>query len=123
MKVRKYTDEHEWVELVDDTATVGITAYAAKELGDITFVELPETELQVEKGDVLTAVESVKAASDVYSPIGGVVTEVNGKLEEHPELVNESPEQDGWFCRLMEINVEDLEELMSAEEYQEYINK
>jgi glycine cleavage system H protein len=121
--MKRYTDEHEWVEVRDDLAWVGISAYAAEELGDITFVELPELDTKVEKGDVLSAIESVKAASDVYSPATGVVAEANGTLEEHPELVNESPEDQAWVCKLSGVNAEELEELMTPEQYQEYIKK
>ena len=116
-----YTEEHEWVVVDGDTATVGISAHAANELGDITFVEIPDVGLDVSQGDVLTAIESVKAASDVYSPIGGTVAAVNESLEAQPEIVNDSPEQEGWICKLHSVTAEDLENLMTEEAYLAYV--
>ncbi|MEC7400132.1 MAG: glycine cleavage system protein GcvH, partial [Pseudomonadota bacterium] len=97
---RYFTEEHEWIDVDGDTATVGITDYAQEQLGDIVFVELPDTGAQVAKGKDAAVVESVKAASDVYAPITGEVTEANQALDEDPALVNSSPEADGWFFKL-----------------------
>lgn len=119
--MKRISEEHEWVEVNADVATVGITAFAAEELGDVTFVELPEVGQTVSQGDSLGVVESVKAASDIFAPLGGTVVEVNSVLEEKPGLVNDSPEEDGWFCRLNEISAEDLDDLMTPEEYEEFV--
>ena len=94
---RYFTDEHEWIDVEGDTATVGITDYAQEQLGDIVFVELPAVGTMLDKSGDAAVVESVKAASDVYAPISGEVTEVNGALEDDPALVNTSPDEDGWF--------------------------
>ena len=118
--MKRFSEEHEWVELVEGTATVGITAYAGSELGDITFIELPETGVVLGQGEVLCVVESVKAASDVFVPIGGTIVEVNGKLEEEPELLNESAENDAWICRLNEVDASEMEGLMTEREYETF---
>lgn len=96
----KYTEDHEWVKVDGDTATVGITGYAAEQLGDVVFVELPEVGANYDKGADMAVVESVKAASDVYAPVSGEVLEANEKLADTPETVNEAPEGDGWFARI-----------------------
>ncbi|MCF7791943.1 MAG: glycine cleavage system protein GcvH [Victivallales bacterium] len=120
--MKKYTKEHEWVSIEDSVATLGITAYAAKELGDITFVELPEEDDDATQGEVLTVVESVKAATDVFSPVNGTVTEVNEELEDNPQLVNSSPEEDGWICRVGGVDKTEIDDLMTEEEYKSYLN-
>ena len=117
--MKRFSEEHEWVEVADGVATIGISAYAADELGDITFVELPEVGIVVGQGDALCVVESVKAASDVFAPISGTVTEVNEALEEDPGIINASAERDGWICKLGEIEEADLDNLMGEEEYEE----
>ena len=115
----RYTKDHEWIEETDDgTATVGITDHAQEALGDLVFVELPEMHRDVDAGDVCAVVESVKAASDVYSPIAGNVAEVNTALDESPELVNEDPYGKGWLFRLTPASPADLEELLDAEAYE-----
>lgn len=98
--MKLFTEEHEWVEFAGDVATVGITTHAQDQLGDITFVELPEVGRTVAKGDAFAVVESVKAASDVYAPFAGEVVEANTALDDKPELVNEAPEAGGWFARI-----------------------
>lgn len=118
---RYFTDEHEWIDVEDDVATVGITDYAQGQLGDIVFVELPEVGAAVEKGKDAAVVESVKAASDVYAPITGEVTETNAALEEDPALVNTSPEEDGWFFRMSIGDASELEGLMDEASYKEFI--
>lgn len=117
----KYTKEHEWVRVADGVATVGITEYAQSELGDVVFVDLPEADTELEQGGTICVVESTKAASDVYSPIGGKVVEVNDKLENSPELVNSDSYEDGWLVKLGEIKEADLDSLMSSSEYKEYV--
>ena len=115
----RYTKEHEWIEETDDgTTVVGITDHAQEALGDLVFVELPEMQRDVDAGDVCAVVESVKAASDVYSPIAGNVAEVNTALDESPELVNEDPYGKGWLFRLCPASPRDLEELLDAEAYE-----
>ena len=117
---RYFTEEHEWIDVEGDSATVGITDYAQEQLGDIVFVELPETGAQVTKGKDAAVVESVKAASDVYAPISGEVTETNAALEDEPGLVNSSPEDEGWFFRLTVGDTDELEGLMDAAAYKAF---
>jgi glycine cleavage system H protein len=118
---RYFTDEHEWIDVDGDIATVGITDYAQGQLGDIVFVELPTPGTAVEKGKDAAVVESVKAASDVYAPISGEVTQGNPALEEDPALVNTSPEEDGWFFKMRVGDASELEGLMDAAAYKEFI--
>ena len=119
----KFTKSHEWVEVSDDgTATVGITRYAADQLGDVVFVETPEVGRSVAKGDGFAVVESVKAASDVYTPVSGEVVEANGELATQPETVNADAEKAGWFARFKLSNAEaELAELMDRQAYDQYI--
>ncbi len=121
MQMRRYTREHEWVEVSGSTAVIGITSHAAHELGDITFVELPEAETTCQQGDALGVIESVKAASDVYAPISGKISEVNTALEDAPESVNNSPEQEGWLFKLTDIDDSEVEKLMTEDQYKEFI--
>ena len=112
-----YTSEHEWVKIEGNTATIGITDFAQGELGDIVFVELPEIGQQLRAEEVAAIVESVKAASDVYSPVGGEVVEINESLLDAPDAVNNSPYEDGWFFKIQPDDIESLQNLLSAEEY------
>lgn len=116
-----FTKEHEWVKIDGGTATVGISEHAAHELGDITFVELPQVGKSVKQFDTLAGIESVKAASDIYAPVSGKVSAVNGKLEDTPELVNESAEEAGWICRMEGFDAAELGALMDAATYAEYL--
>lgn len=118
---RYYTDEHEWIDVEDDIATVGITEYAQGQLGDIVFVELPEIGALIEQGKDAAVVESVKAASDVYAPITGEITEVNPALEEDPSLVNSSPEEDGWFFKMTIAAEAELDALMDEDSYKAFV--
>ncbi len=118
---RYFTDEHEWIDVEDDIATVGITDYAQGQLGDIVFVELPEVGAMIEQGKDAAVVESVKAASDVYAPITGEITEVNPALEEDPALANTSPEEDGWFFKMTVADPGELTSLMDEAGYQEFV--
>lgn len=120
---RYFTDEHEWIDVEGDTATVGITDYAQEQLGDIVFVELPEVGAIVEQGKDAAVVESVKAASDVYAPISGEVTEANAALEEEPALVNTSPEEDGWFFKLTIGDKDEFEGLMNGKAYKAFCDE
>jgi len=117
---RYFTEEHEWIDVEGDTATVGITDYAQGQLGDIVFVELPDVGTVVEKGKDAAVVESVKAASDVYAPISGEVMEANAALEDDPALVNSDAEGEGWFFRLTISDSSELEGLMDAKAYQSF---
>ena len=115
-----YTPEHEWIRLDGDTATVGITNFAQGQLGDIVFVELPDAGRQVTKGGEAAVVESVKAASDVYAPVSGEVTEANEALSDDPSLVNTDPEGEGWFFRLRLSDSSELDGLMDADSYKSF---
>lgn len=119
--MKRYTKEHEWVNIEGAMASVGISQHAQEALGDITFVELPAVGKVLKAGDPLGVVESVKAASDIYSPISGTVSEVNANLDTAPELINQSPEADGWICRLTDITASDAEALMDEAAYQAFI--
>jgi glycine cleavage system H protein len=116
-----YTKDHEWVRIDGNTATVGITAYAAEQLGDVVFVELPAVGKQVTKGGEAAVVESVKAASEVYAPISGEVIAVNSELEGEPAKVNAEPTGNGWFLKLKVANTAELKELMSETAYNDYV--
>ena len=116
-----YTKDHEWVRLDGDTAIVGISHYAQEKLGDIVYVELPPIGKKVGKGEEAAVVESVKAASEVYAPVSGEVIAINSDLEAKPAAVNEDAEGSGWFLKLKVANAAEAEELMSAEQYKEYL--
>lgn len=118
---RYFTDEHEWIDVAGDIATVGITDYAQSQLGDIVFVDLPAPGTAVEKGKDAAVVESVKAASDVYAPITGEVTEANAALEEDPALVNTSPEAEGWFFKMSVGDASELDGLMDDAAYKDFV--
>ena len=117
---RYFTDEHEWIDLEGETATVGITDFAQGQLGDIVFVELPDVGTMVEKGKDAAVVESVKAASDGYAPLSGEVVEVNDSLEDDPALVNSSPEEDGWFFKMTVSDKSELGGLMDDKAYKSF---
>jgi len=117
----RFTKDNEWVELNGDVATIGITAYAAEQLGDVVFVEVPEVGKTVALGDGLAVVESVKAASDVYAPISGEVLEANGDLSDTPETVNQDPEGAGWFAKLKISDPSQVEALMDRHAYDAYL--
>jgi len=116
-----FTKEHEWVKVSGTTATVGISNHAAHELGDVTFVELPQVGKTVKQFETLAAIESVKAASDIYAPVSGKVIAVNETLETTPEVVNESAEESGWICVLEAVDAGELANLMSRGAYEEYL--
>lgn len=118
---RFFTKDHEWIEVEGETGTVGITNYAQGQLGDITFVELPDVGRLVSKGESVAVVDSVKAASDVYSPLSGSVSDVNEALEGEPELVNSDPDTGGWLFRLQLANPDELGQLMDKAAYDAYV--
>jgi len=117
----RFTKDHEWVELDGDVATVGITAYAAEQLGDVVFIETPEVGKAVKAGDNFAVVESVKAASDVYAPVSGQVIEANGGLGEAPDTVNAAPEGAGWFAKLKVADPAEYEALMDRHAYEAFL--
>ncbi len=116
----QYTRSHEWVRTEGDTATIGITDHAQDELGDIVFIELPEQGTPLEAGDSFGTVESVKAVSDLYTPVGGEVVEVNEALDSSPEKINEDPYGDGWIVKL---RVSDEGDLLSASDYEQFLEE
>ncbi|MBT5384171.1 MAG: glycine cleavage system protein GcvH [Kordiimonadaceae bacterium] len=116
-----YSEDHEWINVEGSVGTVGITEYAQNALGDIVFVEVPEVGDEFAKGDEVSVVESVKAASEIYSPVTGEITAVNEDLEENAALVNSSPDGDGWFFKVTVSNKDELEELMDAGDYKTFI--
>ena len=118
-----YTTEHEWVRLDGAGATIGITAYAQEQLGDITFVELPEAGKSVEQFGEICSIESVKAASDVYAPLSGKVTELNKKLETSPGLINSSPYGEGWIVKLEVSDLTEKDKLMNSAGYRTFLNR
>lgn len=118
---RYFSEEHEWIEVEGDSATIGITDYAQSQLGDIVFVEVPAAGTQLAKGKEAAVVESVKAASDVYSPVSGTVTEGNAALEDDPALVNTAPESEGWFFKLTIADKGELDGLMDQAKYRDFV--
>jgi glycine cleavage system H protein len=118
---RYYTEDHEWIEVEGDIATVGITTYAQEQLGDIVFAEVPAAGAVIKKGGDAAVVESVKAASDVYAPVSGTVIEGNGALEGDPALVNSDPEGSGWFFRLTMSDPSELDGLMEQGAYRAFL--
>lgn len=118
----RFTRDHEWVSVTDGVATVGITAYAAEQLGDVVFVEAPEVGKVVSQGDGLAVVESVKAASDVYAPVAGEVVESNDAVANDPVRVNEDPEGNGWFAKIKLSDPAQVEALMDRAAYDEYLS-
>ena len=117
----RYTDQHEWIRLEGDEATIGITKYAAEQLGDVVYVELPEAGHKVGAGGEAAVVESVKAASEVYAPVGGEVTTSNAVLADDPAKVNADPEGEGWFFKLKLADKSEFSKLMTAEQYAEFV--
>lgn len=117
----RYTKEHEWVRLEDGIATIGITDHAQSELGDITFVDVPEKGKEVKVADNVATIESVKAASDVYSPVSGTIVEVNLDLGDNPEKINSSPYGEGWICKVRITDENEAADLMSPDTYAKHI--
>ncbi len=118
----KYTEDHEWLRVEGDVVVVGITEHAAEQLGDVVFVELPEAETQVTKGDDIVVIESVKAASDIVAPLDGEIVAVNDDLADNPGLVNEDPTGNAWFFKIKVEDMSQLDGYMSEDEYQDMIS-
>ena len=121
MSEKKYSKDHEWVLIENEIATVGITNYAQESLGDIVFIELPETGKSIKIGDQVGVVESVKAASELYSPVSGRIIEINNELKTNPQLLNTDPENTGWYMKIKIDNTEELTNLMNFNQYKETI--
>ena len=119
----KFTNDHEWVDVDGDTATVGITNYAQEQLGDIVFVELPDVGDTMDQGDETGVIESVKAASEVYAPVSGEITEINGDLTDYPALANSSAEADGWMYKIKLSDTGQLDDLMDKGAYDTYVGE
>ena len=117
-----YTDDHEWIDVDGDTATIGITAHAAEQLGEVVFIELKDSGDEFDKGDEMGVVESVKAASDIYAPLACEVLEGNDEIVDTPALVNDSPESDGWFYKVRIKDESELEDLMDEDAYKKLIS-
>ncbi|MBY0300578.1 MULTISPECIES: glycine cleavage system protein GcvH [Sphingomonas] len=120
---RYFTEDHEWIDVDGDIGTVGISDYAQGQLGDIVFVEVPDDGRQIAKGDEAAVVESVKAASDVYAPVSGIVLEGNPALVDDPSLVNSDPEGEGWFFKITLSDTAELDELMDETAYAAFVAK
>ena len=118
-----YTKEHEWIQVDESVGTIGITDFAQKELGDVVFVELPKLGDHVTAAESFGTVESVKAVSEIFSPVSGEVTDVNGKLQNNPELINSNPHGDAWLVRVRLADRREIDKLMTADEYEAYIQK
>ncbi|MEA1883231.1 MAG: glycine cleavage system protein GcvH [Thermotogota bacterium] len=119
--MKKYTESHEWIEVAEGIATVGISEHAQEQLGDIVYVDLPEEGNELSKGDTLCSIESVKSANDVYTPVSGEVVEINSSLEDTPETINESAEGEGWICKIKLSDESEVDGLMSLEEYKKIV--
>ena len=120
---KKFTKDHEWIDIEGDVARIGITNYAQEQLGDVVFVELPEAGRQFQQGNDAAVVESVKAASEVYAPVSGEIVEPNTKLEDDPALVNQDPTESGWFFTMKVSNHDELNDLMDEAAYADYIKE
>ena len=120
---KKFTKDHEWIDIEGDVARIGITNYAQEQLGDVVFVELPEAGRQFQQGNDAAVVESVKAASEVYAPVSGEIVEPNTKLEDDPALVNQDPTESGWFFTMKVSNPDELKDLMDEAAYADYVKE
>lgn len=123
MEDRKFTKEHEWVEKVDQIIIIGITEFAQDQLGDIVSIELPKVGSSFKQNDAMAIIDSVKASSDIYSPVDGEITETNEKLLEQPELINQSPNEEGWILKMKPNNTEQLNSLLSKEQYDNLVGQ
>jgi glycine cleavage system H protein len=118
---RYYSKDHEWVEIEGNVGVIGITDYAQHQLGDITFIEMPEVGSEIKQFSIFCTIESVKAASDVYAPVSGKIKEINEVLEDTPEIINKNPESEGWIAKVEVSNLGELDNLMNKSAYEEYV--
>ena len=123
MSSKKYTKDHEWIELEGEIATIGITNYAQESLGDVVFIDLPEIEKIVKAGDEVSVIESVKAASDIYSPVDGEIVEVNNSLNDNASLINKKAESEGWIFKIKIDNKTQLDNHMSLSDYEAFLKE
>lgn len=123
MTEKRFTQDHEWVELSGDTATVGISNFAQDQLGDIVSIEFPEINSKFKQKETMAIVDSVKASSDIYCPMDGTIIEINEKLEDHPELINKSPYDEGWILKLRVSNISQFENLMTQQQYEKFVGE
>ncbi len=123
MAEKKFTKEHEWIEKSDQIIIVGITEFAQDQLGDIVSIELPQVSSSFKQNDVMVIIDSVKASSDIYCPVDGEIIEINEKLLEHPELINQSPYEEGWIVKIKLSNPEQIDSLLSKEQYDELVGQ
>tara|TARA_B110000881_G_C18160439_1_gene310426 strand:+ start:175 stop:555 length:381 start_codon:yes stop_codon:yes gene_type:complete len=123
MEDRKFTKEHEWVEKVDQIIIIGITEFAQDQLGDVVSIELPKVGSSFKQNEAMAIIDSVKASSDIYSPVDGEITETNEKLLEQPELINQSPNEEGWILKMKPNNPEQLDSLLSKEQYDNLVGQ
>lgn len=123
MAERKFTKEHEWIEKSDQIIIVGITEFAQDQLGDIVSIELPQVSSSFKQNDVMVIIDSVKASSDIYCPVDGEIIEINEKLLEHPELINQSPYEEGWIVKIKPNNPEQIDSLLSKDQYDELVGQ
>ena len=123
MEDRKFTKEHEWVKKVDQIIIIGITEFAQDQLGDIVSIELPKVGSSFKQNEAMAIIDSVKASSDIYSPVDGEITETNEKLLEQPELINQSPNEEGWILKMKPNNPEQLDSLLSKEQYNNLVGQ
>lgn len=117
----RFTEDHEWVSVENNIGTIGVSKFAADELGEVVYVELHEVDSKINKKDEIGSLESVKTVSSIYSPISGKIKEVNTNLKDAPHLINDSPAQDGWIVKIELNNFDDLNDLMSEDEYKQYL--
>lgn len=118
----KYTQDHEWIDLDNDIATIGVTDFAQQQLGDIVFIELPNVGEEIDKGQEVVVIESIKAAGEIKTPVSGVIVEVNTSLHDTPEIVNDDPQGQGWFLKIQLSSTVDLTELMNEDTYRAMVN-
>jgi len=123
MSDRKFTESHEWVIIENELALVGISDFAQKQLGDIVSVELPKVGKEFKKKDTIAIIDSIKASSDIYCPIDGVIEKINEELIEHPELINKSPYESGWIVKIKPQNKGQLDSLMTQEQYDKFVGE
>lgn len=119
--MKLFTDSHEWIEIKGDEGTVGVTSHAQRELGEVVYIALPEVGTQVKRGEETVVLESTKAAADIYAPVSGIIKEINAKVKEFPDLLNQFPEGNGWIYKISITHPEELVQLMSQDDYEKLV--